>query len=382
MIKEFKENVEKLFHTTITKRGSRQNTASELLHLLECKVTLPVKSIWEDDCLRLIYCNVSLDIKNDLSSMTVSYNSDYTIHMEQLEHCDMYQMADYILALEQDIPKWRHLWMADEKLRKEKAKIEERRKKAMRDIRNAWTTHKGCITEEMERDHRIHYYNIKALDLMLKNDNPFWENKKTEAEILDQCHIYHIEPPMEQWFEEWTAFAQDCQREKNERERLLEEYYNNIMKRQHLINIKLLKINALIKTIELHPSITVSASKHIDGTRMKRGTFHITVNIDDASVTLRVRYDLIDGCMGKIIESIKKVNDLMPELHRSLSKESEKQQLCVRSKRYGCFMMNGPLEVALKTQPYYMDSTIQNTDSSKVVDRINAIFNELWNDLG
>ena len=165
MIKEFEENVKKLFDTVVTERDAQQHTASELLSLLVCKVTQPVKSTWEDGCLKLVYYNVSLDIEDDLSSMIVSYNKDYTVQMRHIGHSNLYQLADYILALERDIPRWKHIWMADEKLRKAKAKIGERRKVTLREIRRVWIESKGAITEEEEQVYRIRFYNIKALDL-------------------------------------------------------------------------------------------------------------------------------------------------------------------------------------------------------------------------
>ena len=380
MIKEFKENVEKLFHMTVTREDVQPHIASELLHLLECKVTLPVKSIWEGDCLRMIYYNVSLEIKDDLSLMTVSYNSDYTVQMRKISCCDLYQLADFVLALERDIPRWKHIWIADEKLRKEKARMEERRKMAMREIRSKWIESNGSMPEDVETSFRIRFYNIKALDLMLKNGNPFWENKKTEEEILDQCHLYHVEPQMEQWYEEWTEFTHDCERDKKERERVREEYRNKLMKMRHFINIKMLKINALIKTVEFHPLFIVSTVKHFDENTLgskKFGLFIIKVHLDRAYVSFGIKYDLVDVCMGKVIENLKKANDLMPELQRSLSNESKNCQLGVDSEfgRFVYLPLNTPLKIVAKKgkcQPSL------DLESFKIVNRINDIFNELW----
>ncbi len=382
MIKEFEENVKKLFHTITTKQDTQKHTAAELLDLLKCKVTLPVKTTWEDDSLKMVYYNVSLDIKNDLSSMTISYNKDYMVDFRQLTRCDLHQLADFILALERDIPKWKHIWVADDKLRKERAKIEERRKTARREIRLAWTTCEGRVTEEMEQDFRIRFYNIKALELMLNNDIPFWKNKKTEAEILDQCNLYHIDPPMEQWFDEWTAFSDECQKEKNERERKREEYLNHLMKIHHLINIKLLKINALIKTIELHPSLSVSTDKQfLEDKGTKYGSYHIKIKVNGAPVLFSVKYDHMDACMGKIIESIKKTNDLMPALQRTLIKDTMRHFVHVDSTvgYYGLFdrPVKNPLRIVERTEAYSRPITFKDLDSCKVIDRINVIFNEL-----
>jgi hypothetical protein len=51
--------------------------------------------------------------------MDIAYNSDYQMTFHDLTSCDLHQLSEFILALERDIPKWRHIWVADDKLRKE-----------------------------------------------------------------------------------------------------------------------------------------------------------------------------------------------------------------------------------------------------------------------
>ena len=127
MIKEFSDNVQKLFDEIVQDRSvpSNQN-AADLLDVLHRKVTQPIQVFKDNTCVRAIYYNVSVTVANDLSGMDVAYNSDYQILLHDLTSCDLHQLSEFILALERDIPKWRHIWVADEKLRKEKAKIGER----------------------------------------------------------------------------------------------------------------------------------------------------------------------------------------------------------------------------------------------------------------
>lgn len=99
-----------------------------------------------------------------------------------LASCDLHQMSELILALERDIPKWRHVWMADVKLRKEKAKIGERLVSSLQQFRYDWMSEEGQNDEKRIERFRIKYYNLQACKMCLDNDNPFWENKKTEAE--------------------------------------------------------------------------------------------------------------------------------------------------------------------------------------------------------
>ena len=196
--------------------------------------------------------------------MDVRYNSDYRMTFRGLQTCDIFQLSEFVLALERDIPQWKHLWASDDKLRKEKAKINGRIHSVLGNIRVNLMLDTTEITAEQEQWYRLRYYNVKALQLMLSHDNPFWENQKSEADILQQFQLLHIDAPMEEWYEEWTRFYEGCLSAKAERARIREERHNQQMKLQHLINIKQLKMEALIKTIEMHPSMIVSIHKTFD----------------------------------------------------------------------------------------------------------------------
>ncbi len=90
--------------------------------------------------------------------MDISYNSDYRMTFHDHASCDLHQMSELILALERDIPKWRHIWMADEKLRKEKAKIGERLVSSLQQFRYDWMSEEGQNDEKRIERFRIKYY--------------------------------------------------------------------------------------------------------------------------------------------------------------------------------------------------------------------------------
>ena len=127
MVKEFSDNVQRLFDETVQDRSVQaRQSAADLLDVLHRKVTQPIQVFKDNSSVRTIYYNVSVTMANDLSSMDIAYNSDYQMTFHDLTSCHLQQLSEFILALERDIPKWRHIWVADDKLRKEKAKIGER----------------------------------------------------------------------------------------------------------------------------------------------------------------------------------------------------------------------------------------------------------------
>ena len=321
MSKEFTHNVKNLFSKVVTTlEGNSKHTSSDLLEALSRKVTQPLKTTTEDDTLSLVYDNVSLDIKEDLSSMKVWYTGDYITILKGLQDYDIFQLSEFVLVLERDIPQWKYIWVADEKLRKEKARIADHLKTSLRSIKLDYRYCKDTKSFNFDAC-RIRFYNLKAKELMLQHGNPFWENKKSEAEILDECNVFHIVPPIENWFEQWTSFMEECEKEKAELERQREEYHNNLMKMRHLINLKQMKLEAFIRSIEFHPSASVRLSKIFDPNKLgatKYGRYYLTLSIDSVSVGLSLKYDIVDQCANTVMENIKRINDLSQELRNTL----------------------------------------------------------------
>ena len=171
MIKEFSDNVKRLFDESVQDKSMPdRQTAADLLAVLHRKVTQPIRVITDSTCARVIYYNVSVTLANDLSSMNIAYNSDYQMTFHDLASCDLHQLSEFILALERDIPKWRHIWVADDKLRKEKAKIGERLKSSMQQFRSDWML--GWVYDDGKRIERfrIKYYNLQACKMCLDNE--------------------------------------------------------------------------------------------------------------------------------------------------------------------------------------------------------------------
>lgn len=380
MKKEFKNNVLKLFRDVVTDSNSDCN-ADDVLSILLRKVTLPLKYWWEGDHLKLVYYNVSLDVESTLASFEISYNTDYVVRFENLRQYDAFQLAEFVLALERDIPQWKHLWTVAAELRKKSAKIKERLKNTLSEIRRNWITCNEKITHEQEDRYRIRFYNTKAAEMMLLNENPFWSNKKTEAEILEQCNTYHVEAPIEQWYDDWIAFVEACDTEKSERERKIQEQHDKLMKMRHLINIKQLKLEAFLKTIELHDSVCLEVDGRFDMDRLdatKYGDYFITLGIDNAQINFFIKYGQIDACVKKVTEYFKRINDLTPELFRALKEDGSNYSIS-SDRQFWCPTDNDVFYIEQYVKNDQDEDEADNSQSVAVVMKLNALCRELRN---
>ena len=394
MIKEFLDNVQRLFDETIQDKSmpSRQ-TAAELLAVLHRKVTQPIRVTTDSACAHVIYYNVSVTLANDLSSMGIAYNSDYQMTFHDLSSCDLHQLSEFILALERDIPKWRHIWVADDKLRKEKSKIGERLKSSMRQFRSDWMSAWAQDDKKKIERFRIRYYNLQACKMCLDNDNPFWENKKTEAEILEECRTLHMDPPMEQWYADFTDFVAECKQMRDERDRKREEQKREQEKICHLVRIKQLKLESLINAIQFHENFSVKVEQYFMHNRTsifrtlsslsKNGHFLIKIKIYNASKVFYLKYNDVDHYTPAIISVIKRVNDMIPELDKTLNDDGHQYYLVSE----GVFLEQATSEVdkpfSVVKYSHQKKHVIPHVipcpqlASSRVTKRINAVIREL-----
>ena len=338
MIKEFTDNVQRLFNDIVTdKTNAHSHTAKELLAVLRCKVTQPIKIMEEDSRVSVIYYNVSVILPDNLSEMNIAYNSEYQMTFNKISSCDLHQLSEFILALERDIPKWKHIWVADDKLKKEQAKIGERVKSAMLQFRSDWMSVGAKDDEKMIEKFRIKYYNLKACKMVLENDNPFWENKTTEVEILDECRTLHIDPPMELWYTEFSDFVDECKQIRDERDRQREEAKRKEEKMRHLIRIKQLKFEAIIKSVELHQNFKVEVELHLpqrnisffsrQAVQSMNGYFLMRFKISGASTVCRLYFNDVNRCTPLIINTINRINDMIPELCNALINDGQQYYL-------------------------------------------------------
>lgn len=390
MIKEFSDNVYRLFDETVQDKSVRTNqSAADLLDVLHRKVTQPIQVFEDNTCVRAIYYNVSVSLAKDLSSMNIAYNSDYQMTLHDLTSCDLHQLSEFILALERDIPKWRHIWVADEKLRKEKAKIGERLESSLQQFRYDWMSEDAHDDEKRIERFRIKYYNLQACKMCLDNDNPFWENKKTEAEILEECRTLHMDPPMEQWYSGFTDFVDGCRQMRDERDRKREEQKRKLEKLRHLVRIKQLKLEALINAIEFHDHFSVTVElRFLDSHVRSFGRrpipsrdsyFELIFKINDVSTRFSININDVERCTPAVISAVKRVNDMIPELSDTLINDG-RQYYLVGEEMHWTQTINGwdkPFTVVKYSPRKKCAISCPELASSRVVKRINAAIREL-----
>ncbi len=392
MIKEFTDNVQRLFNDIVTdKTKAHSHTAEELLAVLRCKVTQPIKVMEEVSRVFVIYYNVSIILPKNLSEMNIAYNSEYQMIFDKISSCDLHQLSEFILALERDIPKWKHIWMTDVKLKKEKSKIDERVKSAMNQFRSDWMSEWAKDDEKMIEKFRIKYYNLKACKMCLENDNPFWENKATEIEILDECRTLHIDPPMELWYTEFSGFVEECKHIRDERDRQRMEAKRKEEKTRHLIRIKQLKFEAILKSVEFHQDFSVEVESHLPQRHVSffsrqavpsmDGYFLFRFKIIGASTVCRVYFKDVDKCTPAIINTINRINDMIPELRNTLIDDGQQYYLMGDNNYMGQFLDDEPDEPFSVVQYSYKRKRVircPQLPSNRVAMRINAAIRELY----
>ena len=321
MVQEFTKNIRRLFTEIATKKHQEHTPdAAELFAVLQRKVTLPISVIRNSEHIRLVYDNVTVELRHDLSSMQIVYNSDYQLTLDDLSSYDVHQLAEFVLSLERDIPRWRHIWMAENKVSQMRLRMEERMKSIMREMRTVWKEKPYPIKDNLIQQYRLRYYNLKACQLMLNIGNPYWENKTTEQEILEECRLYHINAPIESWCEEYNELQNQCSKLKDERERRMEEQKRQQEKLRHLIQLKQQKIQALIKTMEFHPGFSVAVRTNAVSSRNIAGAYVYTIFfcINQDKMSYMIRYKDIDKFIPMMTNAIKRINDIMPDLNSTI----------------------------------------------------------------
>lgn len=386
MKKEFLDKVRKLFHDMVRGQEDSCHNASQIIDILCNRVTCPLRISQSGNL--ITYYNVSVSLAEDMSEMTVSYNSDYSLTFHKLENYLPRQIADFIIALERDIPQWKYIWTTDEALRKERATIADKIKNTMRSIRHDWINLKGNVTHKQVEAFRIRFYNIKAQQLMLQKGNPFWKNKNTEEEILAQCQLYHILPPIEQWCEEWEEYSHERQKEVTELERQRQELRDRLSKTNHLIKIKHLKINALLNTIEFYPTVFFIVTNSFPRvlhklSDLRYGAYLVTIGITQGELEFTLRYNQVDKHITHLIDIIKQINDLVPQLFNTMHTESHTHKLYIegQGKSYSIIRHS-----ASKRALYLVDAPCdlgqiipkqEAPQSYKILDKINTLFYEM-----
>lgn len=389
MFKEFTNSVQRLFEEIVTDKSQCQShDANDLLAVLQRKVTLPIGIARENGFMRLTYYNVSVIVKDDLSALYAMYNSDYSFEAKDLSTCDLHQLSEFVLALEREIPQWHHLWLADDKLRKEKARVSKRVESMLQNLRTKCISRIYALDNHAIEELRIKYYNAKAAQLLLDNDIPYWENKPTEKEIIKACLLYHINPPVSEWYDDFEKFMEQCRKARDARDQAREEMRRQLQKQNHLINLKKTKIEAFISTVELHSDFQVEVSKRFNEESLaaiKYGCFSISFSIMGCSRDCYIHYENVDSSIPPLMNAIKRINDCIPELCGAFS-DGDKCRPVVDSvfPRFRFNSRTVGFSIGRYNNRYGFPEVVNNHPATPIIDKINTIITQFrdLNDAG
>lgn len=313
MYKQFSANVEAVFSATVTLQDDSEHTAAELLEILNEQDLSPLVSNWRSKSLRLVYPNVTIVLPSDvLTWMEVTYFGEYTTIINDISHCELAQLAHFVLAVNHDILQWRPIWLPEDALKAEKVRVLERYKTSLSQLHRALFRHKGMMADWEKAAYHRQFINIKAKALILEEGNVSRKD----------------------WEKEWNNFYDECMRGKAERDRSIEERRNKIQKMNHLIQMKYVKLASLIKAIDKHPNFSVGVEKYFDNRKLdaiKYGHYFLNLGIDCAQISISCKYDKLDSNIGTYVDVIQRINGLMPDLMKSLKDGKKEQKYAVHN---------------------------------------------------
>lgn len=164
--------------------------------------------------------------------------------------------------------------------------------------------------------------------------------------------------------------AKDINDKSSEREQIRERNRLILLKESHLVNMKKVKIESHISTVELNPGFRVSVVPCFSEGFLcatECGSYLLRFIIDEASVRCEVPYNKVDAVLPKVVESIRLVNDFVPELRHALINEGE----------HGLFGYNTSFFVTKPLRGSKIGMPILGFPSCRVASRISAVLTEL-----
>lgn len=202
-----------------------------------------------------------------------------------------------------------------------------------------------------------------------------------------------IDPPMELWYTEFSDFVDECKQIRDERDRQREEAKRKEEKMRHLIRIKQLKFEAIIKSVEFHQDFEVEVESHLHQRHISffinrqavpsmNGYFLMRFKISGASTVCRVYFNDVDRCAPAIINTINRINDMIPELRNTLVDDGQQYFLTGDNYSMGQLLNDDnsgePFSVVQYSYKKKRVICCPLLPSNRVVMRINAAIRELY----
>ena len=162
---------------------------------------------------------------------------------------------------------------------------------------------------------------------------------------------------------------------------------------RHLIRIKQLKFEAIIKSVEFHQDFEVEVESHLyqrhisffinrQAVPSMNGYFLMRFKISGASTVCRVYFNDVDRCTPAIINTINRINDMIPELRNTLVDDGQQYFLTGDNYSMGQLLNDDnsgePFSVVQYSYKKKRVICCPQLPSNRVVMRINAAIRELY----
>lgn len=246
---------------------------------------------------------------DDLPDIMVSVSTDYSVTIHRAEP-------------------------GSDPLYSQKLRMAKRMKASLKELRVSLIKKHDTVDKSEEQYFRMRFLNIMALKLLLEHGIAQWQNAPNDETMLKQFAAHHIVPPMAEWQAEWEDFYQYCcDTYTNRMQRYEEERIRN-QKLEHLINIRETRLRAFIGTIDFHPGVSATVSSHFcpikRNGKFSWGLFNVRLHFNDQCLKFPLRLHQADACTNRIVETIRKINDLIPALQQAVKDDKREHNRTLR----------------------------------------------------
>lgn len=377
---QFANNVHRLYDKYITEMQSPEDSSDGDCIAMLKKESAPLKVIEYQDDVWLIYDNLSLCIRHDLSSMSISYVGEDSVVFTDVAKYAPRQLLAFIEAIEKDTIRLQDLWHKEKiERRKQRIWFLQLQKRCFRKFRLSWMSVMELKNPRLNEQYLIRYLNLKGYETKLNS----WILKNNVADIKDECIQLGLGDIVQQWQEDFVDFTNQCASIKNSNRLKREEKLKNQEKTRHLASIKRAKLEALLKSIDFNHDFKVFIgnifANFLRRTREFRFTIDLQLKIRNATCDFRLNGVNLEAKTLALVESISKINDIVPRLSELVEKK-EQQEYCLLG-NYEC-CRRSHFDPELNVKPFsivkigsygFMTRCNNKSTPCKLVEEINQI---------
>ena len=321
---QFTNNVHRLYDKYITEMRSPEDCSDGDCIAMLKKESAPLKVIENQNDVWLIYDNLSLCIRNDLSRMSISYVGEDSIVFTDVAKCTPRQLLAFIEAIEKDTIRLQDLWYKENiERRKQRILFLQLQKRCFRKFRHSWMSVMELKNPMLNEQYLIRYLNLRGYETMLSS----WNHKNDVADIKDECIQLGLGDVVQQWQKEFVDFTNQCASIINSNRLKREDKLKKQEKTRHLALIKRAKLEALLKSIDFNRDFNLFIGNIFANftrrTRELRFAIDLQLKIRNATCDYRLNGVNLEAKTLTFVESISKINDIVPRLSKQVEKKEQ-----------------------------------------------------------